>query len=91
MSKKPIKRQDGIDSYAEARCVMAPSGELLIALPIYANQNGAIFKDNEMANLVGLSINLGCYENMGYLCYTPASDFAFYMNSIDLFEDLGEL
>lgn len=80
-----------IDDYTETRVVLAPSGELLLALPVYANSNGAIFNEDEMNKLTGLKVGLGIYEKIGYMMYHPKQDFSFYMNSIELFEDLGTL
>lgn len=80
-----------IDDYAETKVVMSPNGELLLALPVYANQNGALFNEDEMKGLTGLKVGLGVYEKLGYLMYHPNQDFSFYMSSLDLFQDLGEL
>lgn len=80
-----------IDDYAETKVVMSPNGEILLALPIYANQNGALFNEDEMKNLTGLKVGLGVYEKLGYLMYHPNQDFSFYMSSLKLFKDLGDL
>ncbi len=81
-----------IDGYSETKVVMAPNGELLLALPIYANQNGAMFGESEMATLVGTNnVSIGIYEGFGYLLYHPKQDFSFYMQSLKLFKDLGDL
>ena len=84
-----------LDSYSEARVVMAPTGDLFITLPIYANQNGALFNSKAIEAITGenlpSNVSIGIYERMGYLLYHPTELFAFYMNSLDLFEDLGEL
>ena len=80
-----------IDNYAETRVVIAPSGELILALPVYANQNGAIFDETQMKSMTGLKVGLGIYEKIGYMMYHPKQDFSFYMNSLELFTDLGEL
>lgn len=81
-----------IDSYNETRVVMSPNGELLLALPIYANQKGAFLEEGLIESITGAkSISIGIYENLGYLMYHPHSEFSFYLKSLDLFEDLGEL
>jgi len=80
-----------IDNYAETRVVIAQSGELILALPVYANQNGSLFNEKEIKSLTGLSVSIGCYEKIGYMMYHPSQEFSFYMNSIDLFTDLGNL
>ena len=79
-----------IDSFSEARVVISPSGELLLALPIYANQNGAILDEKDIG-MVGLKLSVGFYEQFGYLVYHPSQPYSFYMKNLDLFEDLGEL
>jgi len=81
-----------IDSYSETRVVMSPNGELLLALPIYANQNGALLNDGVVESITGIpKMSIGIYENFGFLMYHPESDFSFYLKSLDLFEDLGSL
>lgn len=80
-----------IESYSETKVVIAPSGELLLALPIYANQNGAIFDEDQMQQLVALKVSTGIYEKLGYLMYHPNQEFSFYMQSLKLFKDLGSL
>lgn len=86
------KKQAGIEDWSETKVVLAPSGDLLLALPIYANQSGAIFDQKDTENLVGLKkISIGVYEDLGYLLYHPNQDFMFYMKSLDLFEDLGKI
>lgn len=80
-----------LDTYSEARVVLAPSGELLIALPIYANQNGAIFDEEQMKQIFNLKGSVGIYEKFGYLMYHPSQEFSFYMKGLDLFTDLGVL
>lgn len=85
-----------VETYSEARVVLAPSGELLIALPVYANQNGALFNSKELKAATGdkkipKNMSIGIYEKFGYLMHNPDQPFNFFLNSIDLFEDLGEL
>jgi hypothetical protein len=80
-----------IDDYAETRVVIAPSGELVLALPVYANQNGSLFNEKEIKSLTGLNVSIGCYEKIGYVMYHPSQELSFYMNSLDLFTDLGNL
>ena len=85
-----------IDSYSETRVVLAPSGEFLLALPIYANQNGALFRASELQSVTGdktipSNVSIGVYEQMGFLLYHPEQSMSFYMKSLELFEDLGEL
>lgn len=43
-----------IDSYKEAKVVMSPNGELLLALPIYADQSKAIFNPKEVESITGV-------------------------------------
>ena len=81
-----------IDSYNETRVVMSPNGELLLALPIYANQNGALLDDGVVESITGIpKMSIGIYESFGFLMYHPESEFSFYMKSLGLFEDLGSL
>ena len=85
-----------IDSYSETRVVLAPSGEFLLALPIYANQNGTLFGASELQSVTGDSsipsnVSIGIYEQMGFLLYNPKQSTSFYMKSLELFEDLGKL
>jgi hypothetical protein len=85
-----------IDSYSEVKVVLAPSGELLLALPIYANQNGALFDNDQLVSFTGdtgipSNVTIGVYEKMGFMLYHPDQPCSIYMKSIDLFEDLGEL
>lgn len=80
-----------IDQYVETRVIMSPLGELLLALPIYADQKGAIVGEKDLESLIGLKASLGIYEQFGFLVYHPSSDFSFYLESIELFEDLGTL
>lgn len=81
-----------IESYNETRVVMSQNGELLLALPIYANQKGALLEEGVVESITGAkSISIGIYESFGYLIYHPESDFSFYLKSLDLFEDLGSL
>lgn len=80
-----------LEDYTETVVILSPSGELLLALPIYANQTGALFNESEMKALTGVSVAIGCYEKFGYLLYHPGQDFSFYMQSIELFENLGKL
>ena len=81
-----------IESYEETRVVLAPSGELALALPIYADQGKAIFKPKDVESIVDLkNVGIGIYEHFGYLIYHPTQQYSFYLKSLDLFEDLGEL
>jgi hypothetical protein len=85
-----------IDSYLEVRVILSPSGEILLALPIYANQSGALFSNDQLVNFTGdtsipSNVTIGVYEKMGFMLYHPEQPYSFYMKSIDLFEDLGEL
>lgn len=85
-----------IDSYSETRVVLAPSGDFLLALPIYANENGALFDSPELQSFTGDSsipsnVSIGIYEHMGFLLYHPEQPVSFYMKSLELFEDLGKL
>jgi hypothetical protein len=85
-----------IDSYSEVRVVLAPSGDYLLALPIYANQNGALFENDQLVSITGDNdipgnVTIGIYEKMGFLLYHPEQSATLYMKSLDLFEDLGEL
>ena len=80
-----------IEDYAETRVVIAPNGELILALPVYANQNGNLFEEEEIKSLTGLNLSVGCYEKIGYMMYHPSQELSFYMNSLDLFTDLGNL
>jgi len=81
-----------IDSYNETRVVMSPNGELLLALPIYADQKGAILSTQDVESIVGVKgVSMGIYEKLGFLMYHPNSEFSFYLKSLDLFEDLGSL
>ena len=85
-----------IEHYSEARVALAPSGELILALPIYANQNGMLFNSEELKSALGDSeipknTSIGIYEHFGYLVYNPKFAYSFYMKSLELFEDLGEL
>lgn len=82
---------NAIHTYKQVRVCLADTGELLLALPIYADQKGAIFNEKEMKTLTDLSVNLGIYEKLGYIMYHPSQPFSFYMNSLELFTDLGEL
>lgn len=85
-----------IESYSEARVVLAPSGDFLLALPIYANQNEALFDVDELKGVTGddsipSNVSIGIYEHMGFLLYHPEQPVSFYMKSLELFEDLGKL
>jgi hypothetical protein len=85
-----------IDSYSEVRVVLAPSGEFLLALPIYANENGALFGASELRSFtedssIPSNVSIGVYEHMGFLLYHPEQPVSFYMKSLELFEDLGNL
>lgn len=85
-----------IDSYSETRVVLAPSGDFLLALPIYANENGALLGSPELQSFTGDSsipsnVSIGIYEHMGFLLYHPEQPVSFYMKSLELFEDLGKL
>lgn len=81
-----------ISDYSECRVILAPSGELVLALPIYANQNGAIFEPEDLKDFgTKDNVSIGIYENFGYLLYHPEQEFSFYMQSLKLFEDLGKL
>lgn len=85
-----------IESYEEARVVLADSGELFLALPIYANQTGVVFDARTVRKMIKDkkfpgNAYVGLYEHMGYLLYNPFQPMAFYMNSLKLFQDLGTL
>lgn len=81
-----------IEDYEETRVIMSPNGELLLALPIYADQSKVILKPKEVESIIGVpKIGIGIYEQFGYLFYHPAQSVSWYMKSLDLFEDLGEL
>jgi len=85
-----------IENYSEARVALAPSGELILALPIYANQDGLLFNSEELKSVLGDSeipknTSVGIYEHFGYLVYNPELPYSFYMKSLELFEDLGAL
>jgi hypothetical protein len=80
-----------IDSYKETRVLIAPSGEIVLGLPIYADQQGALFNEKDMQQLIGMKLTMGLYEKLGYLIHHPKQQFTIFMNSIDQFEDLGEL
>jgi hypothetical protein len=83
-----------IESYAESKVVMAPSGELLLALPVYANQNGMIFDNKQIKDLTkekfANNVSIGIYEKLGYLLYHPDA-ITIYVNSLDEFVDMGKL
>jgi hypothetical protein len=81
-----------IETFAEARAVMAPTGELLIALPIYANETGALFEGSDMEKMgLNKTMSIGMYQQFGYLMYHPSQEVSFYMQTLDLFTDLGVL
>lgn len=80
-----------ISDYVESKVVMAPNGELLIALPIYADQSKVIMSAKEVEEIIGVSVSFGVYEQFGFLLYHPKQEFSFYMKSLDLFEVLGDL
>jgi hypothetical protein len=81
-----------IESYNETRVVMSPNGELLLALPIYANQKGALLEEGVVESITGTKrVSIGIYESFGYLIYHPINECSFYLKSLDLFEDLGGL
>jgi hypothetical protein len=82
---------NNIDTYAEVRVIIAPSGDLLLALPTYANQTVNIVDADDMKMISGLKLSLGCYEKLGYMIYHPQNEFSFFINSLDLFTDLGAL
>ncbi len=81
-----------IESYEEVKVVLAPSGELALALPIYADQGKAVLSPKEVKSLIGVgNVGIGIYEQFGYLIYHPKQAFSFYVKSLEMFEDLGGL
>jgi len=84
-----------IESYSESKVILTPAGELCIALPIYANQNGVLFSAKDIKKTIDKkapdNMSIGVFEKMGFLIYHPDHPVSFYMKSVDLFDDLGEL
>lgn len=81
-----------IEDYVETKVIMAPSGELLLALPIYADQSQVLLNEQQVESITGVKrVSFGVYEKFGYLLYSPQTKVSFYLQSIDLFEDLGVL
>ena len=63
--------ETNVDSYPETRVFLAPSGELMLALPIYANQAGAFFDEDEVDKIAGVKLSMGIYDRIGYVAYHP--------------------
>jgi len=88
--------ETNINSYKSTRVFIAPSGEFLLALPIFADEKGSIFDKSEMEQMSGMSVSVGFYDHIGYIVYHP--DIGECVMSRDvitknkpLFEDLGPL
>lgn len=78
-----------IESYKETKVALAPSGELCLMLPIYANQVGAIFTPEQLNLAVGaisskkdnsVELSLGFYEHLGYLIYSEKLGYCYFFN-----------
>jgi hypothetical protein len=68
---------------------MAPTGELVMALPIFVDETGALL-DGAVAGLRSMSFRV-CQE-VGYILYHPEfGESVWSTGAKDLFIDLGEL
>lgn len=86
------KNKNNMHTYSEAITVMAPSGVLSVSLPIYTSDNGILMDEKDCEGIIGININIFFGQKIGYLIYNEIlSEFPFFMNSIDLFEDLGKI
>lgn len=86
-----------IESYKETKVVIMPSGELCLCLPVYANQTGVVFSENEISEIFNtvniVEVSLGFYEAIGYLLYSEKLGHAYFFNKglESEMEVLGEL
>jgi len=86
-----MKIKNELSTFLESRIVMAPSGELLIALEIAAHTD--VDKAFEVKIESSHVISMSFVEPLGYLIYHPeiAGGFSIFMNTLDSFEDLGKI
>ena len=82
------------DGYPECKVVLAPSGDLLTALPIYAgvfrltSQDVSKFTWGDQVD----RISVGAYQHIGYVVFHPQlGEMLFSVDGIKHFDDLGEL
>lgn len=86
---------NGIDTYAEVRVILTRTGELALALPIYANETGKfILNETETYELTDIkNISFACIVKLGYMVYHNNLNLGMpiFLNSLACFEDLGLL
>ena len=84
-----------IDSYSETRVFLATNnGELMLALPIYANHAGAILESDDVKKIAGVELSIGMYDHIGYVAFHPTmGEVVLSKESLGLgyIEDLGPL
>ena len=89
-----MKKTSAVDSYESTRVFLSKSGEIVLALPIYADEtNNVILNSSEINSITGLpNLSFGVYDHIGYVMYNPElGEFIMNRNALDLFEDLGKL
>lgn len=80
-----------IESYSQTKVMMAPSGELCLVLPVFANENGNFFGEQHFKELKQLKSNIGIYTQVGYIIFHDKQEVSIYLNSVKQFKDLGPL
>lgn len=85
---------ENLSSYFDARVFLAPSAELVIALPVYADQTEALFEAEVVSNMTQTNNNLSfrVAEQIGYIIYHPEIGTSIFIRELPKFmEDLGKL
>lgn len=78
--------------YKSTRVLVTPSGELMLALPIYADEAGAIMSAKDVGEITGINLSIGIYDHIGYIIFHPEiGECVFSRDALRLFEDLGEI
>jgi len=82
-----------IDTFQSTRVFLTPTGEYVLALPIFADEKGSIFNKSDMEKMTGVSVSVGFYDHIGYIIYHP--EFGEHLMNREVtdsfFEDLGSL
>lgn len=87
------KKESAIPSYESTRVVLCKSGELLLALPVYANETGSFLTEIDIQDITGIpNMSIGIYDHIGYVMFSPVvGEFVMGRKALELFEDLGKL
>lgn len=84
------KRESDIHEHNETKVMVAPSGELILALPVYTTV--PILDEDLIKGLTGHATSIGVMNKIGYIVFNPEIGEIYMNENIDdMFLDLGKL